>query len=137
MNCENQKSRIVKIKNQELLNSKSNKINNSNNNISNNLSHNGEKFFCTLKKTYDGVIDENCKTCYLINSCPFDCRFTSKSESDNLLFLTAFDCELLMEQIFLLNPYYDINSRINLGNVTTIEKNYYFLEEDEHGSLQR
>ena len=95
-----------------------------------NLSHKNPQFFCTLKRTDNGEIDENCRNCYLINSCPFRTRCPNCAEVLNPNCLSESELEYLMSQIFLYNSYYDISERLKNGNITELEKEYYCLEDD-------
>lgn len=116
------------------------------NGLNTNISHfssqqkndrNTSLFYCDLKYTYNGVIDENCENCYRINACPFPCRQPLISELNNPEFVTAQENRDLVDFIFYRNPYYNRQER-KMNNILTDEEKRYgdVGEIDTNGCLQ-
>lgn len=91
----------------------------------NNISH-----YCSLKHTDQGYIDEHCGNCYLINQCPFQ---VNQKRIEKMYGDSEYSDIVAMEDIFFLNPYYDLSVRANKGVTTLLEERFLvMLNEDSN-----
>ncbi|MGM9946990.1 hypothetical protein [Floccifex sp.] len=102
----------------------------------NNLSQKKQSFYCTLKQTSEGLIDEYCYNCYLINKCPFETRMLMETECLDPYNLSDDENSYLMETVFFRNRVYDITQRLKNGICLDSEKQYFGIVEDCNGSKQ-
>lgn len=86
------------------------------------------KFYCPLKKTYHGCIDEACKNCYNINRCPFP---VNQERIERLYGDTEFADVQAMQEIFFSNESYDMQERDQRDLATVLEERFRFLLEDD------
>lgn len=85
------------------------------------------KYYCPLKKTCHGCIDEACRNCFNINQCPFPVN----QERIERLYGDSEQADIqAMQEIFFSNENYDIQKRDSADLATVLEERFRFLLED-------